>query len=161
MNAKLIVDGNEFDIEILDPKLQKLLSKSTIKTGYERVGCGKDYFYVDEKGEYGLYIEENEDFDKSLFLAANYYSSEDVAENNARADMLMRQLRRFAAENRECNSSVERYYIIYINGKLQVSREISICYFGPWFDNLDSATKAIEKFNDELIWYFTKYKDCA
>ena len=159
MNAKLIVDGNEFDIEILDPKLQKLLSKYTIKTGYERVGCGKDYFYVDEKGEYGLYIEENEDFDESLFLTANYYSSEDVAENNARADILMRQLRRFAAENRVCNDPVERYYICYIDGKLQASREISIRYFGPWFDSLQSAVQAIEKFNGELMWYFTKYKD--
>ena len=35
MKAKLVVEGKEFDIEILDPKLQELIAPKK-KTGYVR-----------------------------------------------------------------------------------------------------------------------------
>lgn len=36
MNAKLIVDGKEFDIEILDPELKELVAKSTHNSMHDR-----------------------------------------------------------------------------------------------------------------------------
>lgn len=43
MNAKLIVEGKEFDIKILNPALQKLVAPPK-KTGYERVNIGDSFF---------------------------------------------------------------------------------------------------------------------
>ena len=46
MIAKLVVEGKEFDIEILDPKLQELIAPKK-KTGYERVEKVNGVFYFD------------------------------------------------------------------------------------------------------------------
>jgi hypothetical protein len=157
MKAKLIVEGKEFDLEIQDPELQKLVAPK--KTGYEYV---KDYYYVYSDGEVlfdSVEIEEH-------YLAANYYSDRTVAENNARADKLMRKLRRFAVEHREndidWSSSKYKYIIRYVhnNNTLIVYHESFGHEFGTIvFDSEASARLAIDAFHDELIWYFTEYKD--
>lgn len=50
MNAKLIVKGKEFDIEILDPELQDLLSSSQ-KHGHWRIDSDGYYSYCSECGK--------------------------------------------------------------------------------------------------------------
>ena len=73
----------------------------------------------------------------------------------------MHQLRRFAVEHREMNNPTERHYIYYLKdpGMLQLRRDSDNCFLGPWFDSISSGAQAIETFKDELIWYFTEYKD--
>ena len=158
MIAKLIVEGKEFPIEILDPELQKLLAPQK-KTGYERVGSD-DHFFCEYGGQ-AVRIKSCDDSDKSLYTSANSYSNETIAENNARADKLMRQLRRIAVEHRENNNPRDKYVIYYLKnpGLLQLRRDSNICFCGPWFDSQHSGAEAIEEFRDELIWYFTEYKD--
>ena len=91
MKAKLVVEGKEFDIEILDPKLQEIITPKK-KAGYEPVGKNEYYWIVNEKSELE-YVQECGDDDDALFYStANYYESEFVAAQNARADTLMRQL---------------------------------------------------------------------
>ena len=90
-----------------------------------------------------------------------------IAENNARADKLMRQLRRFAVEHRKkeinFNDNNQRKYYIYcenVVNNLNIAYCYSIRYFGAiYFDSPESAQLAIDTFHDELIWYFTEYKD--
>lgn len=160
MIAKLVVEGKEFDIEILDPKLQELITPKK-KTGYERLESHCDYWAEDEfgvcqhvGGEEGHIIDE-------VYKNANYYSSDIVADNNFRADKLMRQLRRFAVEHRSNDKVAERYYIYYIRDSnlLQLRRDTVNSFIGPWFDNQHAGAQAIETFYDELIWYFTEYRD--
>lgn len=167
MKAKLIVEGREFPIEIHDPELQKLLT-SQKKTGYERVGAGQTYWLQDVNGkvcwdtESVCFTGDNKDYN-----SANYYSDKTVAQNNARADELMRQLRRFAVEHREqeidWNSEVQnKFYILYdySDNEVAVERDIYGRYHGiVYFDSIEIARLAIETFHDELIWYFTEYKD--
>ena len=98
MKATLIVEGKEFPIEINDPELQKIIAPPK-KTGYELVGNGHTYSFVSSYGEVKTLDHQDQD-DMNRFVDANYYSNCTVAENNARADRLMRQLRRFAVENR-------------------------------------------------------------
>lgn len=157
MIAKLVVEGKEFDIEILDPKLQELIVPKK-KTGYERSNIGDLFFWdlgykmVDETDSHNT-------IDDEVYSCANYYSDQTVAENNARADKLMRQLRRFAVEHRTKDNPSEKFYIYYMKQVgLQVARNTDK-YIGPWFDTLHAAAQAIEAFKDELIWYFTEYKD--
>ena len=56
MMAKLIVKGKEFDIEILDPKLQELVAPKK-KTGYERVNEDNYYWAVDTQSKLTFFQE--------------------------------------------------------------------------------------------------------
>ena len=165
MNAKLIVDGKEFEIEILNEELQKLIAAAK-KTGYERVGVGETYFWTSANNVYDD-VEYGEDIDEGRYNAAMYYSDIAVASNNARADTLMQQLRRFAVEHRKMeldweDEEQEKWSIVYDytthrldSWDIYNTKEIGVVYF----DSRESATLAIKEFYDELIWYFTKYKD--
>lgn len=160
MLAKLVVEGHEFDIEILDPKLQELIAPKK-KTGYERVSENNYYWIIDTYSKAYCLTECNEGDDQMLYDSANYYESEVVAGQNARADTLMRQLRRFAVEHRSNDKVAERYYIYYLRDSnlLQLRRDTMNSFIGPWFDNQHAGAQAIETFRDELIWYFTEYRD--
>ena len=167
MKAKLIVEGKEFPIEIQDPELQKLLT-SQKKTGYERVGAGQTYWLQDVNGkvcwdtESVCFTGDNNDYN-----SANYYSDEAIAKNNARADILMRRLRRFAVEHRKKNidwdgKEQKKYNIYYDYSKheIMVDQNTYYRYHGIiYFDSVQIAQLAIDTFHDELAWYFTEYKD--
>ena len=164
MRAKLIVEGKEFDIDILDPELQKLVAPK--KTGYERVGQGDYYFYTCSDGSISTVMDRRNISANDDYECADYYSDATVAENNARADKLMRQLRRFAVEHRVENmrwgdSTQFKHYIVLDCGMslgihhCTITREPGVVYF----DSVEAASDAIKTFHDELIWYFTEYKD--
>lgn len=160
MLAKLVIEGKEFDIEILDPKLQELIIPKK-KTGYERVDKDKCYCIVNDSSELTFIGECGDEEDNMFYVTANYYESEFVAAQNARADTLMRRLRRVAVEHRKNDNPTERFYIYYLKstGMLQLRRDSDNRYIGPWFDSLHAGANAIEAFKDELIWYFTEYRD--
>jgi hypothetical protein len=115
----------------------------------------------------GKFTERGDSGDNCVYEVANYYSDKTVAENNARADKLFRQLRRFAVENRKeeldwGNDRKPKWYIRYSYTYRQI--EIGFVFyerdsFQIYFDTQKTAEKAIETFKDELIWYFTEYKD--
>ena len=163
MKAKLVVEGKEFPIEINDPELQKLLAPPK-KTGYDLVGNGHTYSFVNSYGEV-LTLDHQDQDDMNRFVDANYYSDRTVAENNARADKLMRQLRRFAVENRKNdidweNAVAPKWFICYEYEKLYFDFDQTFrTYNTIYFDSQESVELAIEVFHDELIWYFTEYKD--
>lgn len=166
MKAKLIVEGKEFEVDINHPELEKLL-KPEKKTGYERVKTSEQYWFEDTNGEINRTTEFQRVVDTGGYKAANYYSDKTVAENNARADKLMRQLRRFAVEHREkeidWNDYKKRKYNIYFDYSEKVFY-INYCLsvkdlFSIYFDSEETAKLAMETFRDELIWYFTEYKD--
>ena len=167
MKAKLIVEGKEFPIEIQDPELQKLLTPQK-KTGYERRDkLNMYYYYQDDNGNTEFEYDVRDVYDVARYNNANYYSDKTVAENNIRADKLLRQLRRFAVEHREreidWNSKVQNKFSIlydYSDNEIAVERDIYGRYHGiVYFDSIETARLAIETFHDELIWYFTEYKD--
>ena len=167
MKAKLIVEGKEFPIEIQDPELQKLLT-SQKKTGYERRDkLNMYYYYQDDNGNTEFEYDVRDVYDVARYNNANYYSDKTVAENNIRADKLLRQLRRFAVEHREqeidWNSKVQNKFSIlydYSDNEIAVERDIYGRYHGiVYFDSIETARLAIGTFHDELIWYFTEYKD--
>lgn len=163
MKAKLIVEGKEFSIEILDPELQELIKPK--QTGYEKTteywtdvsgsGCGSKSVAIGAS------------FEQALYDAANYYSDKTVCANNARADRLMRQLRRFAVEHRKEKLNWSDYdqhkYTINFDcsdGTFNVDYWVSVREFGGlFFDSQETAQLAINTFHDELMWYFTEYKD--
>ena len=164
MKATLIIEGKEIEIEISEEEYKKLHPS---ETGYERVPESDIYFYANTKGDIETACEDCYDVDDEYYESANYYSDKTVAENNARADNLMRQLRRFAVQHREPginfnNANTAKFYIIcdYENDELRATYTSYAKVFGAiYFDSREVANAAIDKFHDELIWYFNEYKD--
>ena len=167
MKAKLIIEGKEIEIEISEEEYKKLQPSEEKKTGYERVPESDIYFYAHSGGYVGTASEDYCNIDNEYYELANYYSDKTVAENNARADKLMRQLRRFSVEHREHGVNLndintEKYYICYDyeGNELGTTFTFVARVFGViYFDSEETANAAIDEFHDELIWYFTEYKD--
>ena len=167
MKAKLIIEDKEIEIEISAEEYKKLQPSEEKKTGYERVPEMNDFYYLAYRGNVEVSVDNCDKYDDDCYKAANYYSDKFIAENNARADQLMRQLRRFAAEHRKCgvnfnNTNTKKYYVYYDykNDGLGVSFVRRTRDFGViHFDSEETANAAIDEFRDELIWYFTEYKD--
>lgn len=165
--AKLIIDGKEIEIQINEEQLKQLCPQKK-GTGYERAERGKYYWRVNDDGFLSISITEgNGHHDTVLYDTANYYTDETVAENNARADRLMRQLRRFAVEHREKeldwgNKNQRKWYIAYnyYNNSISLDWTQGRKIYGVvYFDSNLSAELAIDTFKDELLWYFKEYKD--
>lgn len=167
MKAKLIIEGKEIEIEISEEEYKKLQPSEEKKTGYERVPKMNDFYYLAHRGNVEVGVDNCDKYDDDCYKAANYYSDKFIAENNARADRLMRQLRRFAVEHREHevdfnNTNTEKHYIYYdcIHDELKTVFTFYAKTFGTiLFDSEETAQAAIDEFHDELIWYFTEYKD--
>ena len=167
MKAKLIIEGTEIEVEISEEECKKIQPPEEKETGYERVSESDIYFYAHSGGYVGTASEDYCNIDNEYYELANYYSDKTVAENNARADKLMRQLRRFSVEHREHGVNLndintEKYYICYDyeGNELGTTFTFVARVFGViYFDSEETAKAAIDKFRDELIWYFTEYKD--
>lgn len=167
MKAKLIIENKEIEVEISEEEYKKLQPSEEKKTGYERVPKNGHYFYEFGKGDVESDVEDCYDIDNEYYESANYYSDKTVAENNARADKLMRQLRRFSVEHRGRgvnlnDMNTEKFYICYNyeGNELGVTFTFVARVFGViYFDSEETTQAAIDEFCDELIWYFTEYKD--
>lgn len=164
MKAKLIIEGKEIEIEISEEEYKKLQPS---ETGYERVLPDNGFYYATSRGHIESGIDAYDYIDNEYYESANYYSSETVAENNIRADNLMRQLRRFAVEHRERgidlnDMNTKKFFVTYNyeNNEIQPGYTLQVKSFGTiCFDTREATQAAIDKFHDELIWYFTEYKD--
>lgn len=168
---KVTLDGKEYECKrvVMDnDNVEIILEEDSKKeTGYERVDTGGDYYLVSYRNEVLVLPESNCDLDCDYYDNANYYSSKEIAENNARADRLMRQLRRYSVENRVTDiewvrGSNPKYFIYYDYSKESLEVEKNYYFRSPGlvcFDSINSTARAIKEFKDELIWYFTEYKD--
>lgn len=164
--AKLIIDGKEIEVNISQEQYEKLFSQKK-KTGYERVETKQTYYVVFGDSSVESVTESCGTFENSHYIAANYYSNKTVAENNARADKLMRQLRRFAVEHREKeldwnDDILQKHNIVYDHRTKKIIPSYAYCsqiFCGIYFNTKETAQLAIDTFKDELLWYFTEYKD--
>lgn len=159
----------DIEVDITEEELAKLTEplKSQKPTGYERTNQGKNYWLDNFDGEVTCDGDYHTSDSNAAYTTANYYTSEKVAINNSRADQLMRQLRRFAVEHRKLdinwNDQAQLKWHISFNyadhnlytGSAWIYRVSSVIYF----DSKETAQAAIEAFYDELIWYFTEYRD--
>ena len=168
MKVTLTLNGKQAEVEFSKEQLVALGLVEEKKTGYERVEPGKDYWCVVSSGDAMPWVDNHTIYGDAIYELANYYSDKTVAENNARADKLMCQLRRFAAENGGIPSvedwkdrSINKYYIRYDydNGKLRFDAMLTWRdSFQIYFKSKEACKKAIEEFKDELLWYFTEYQ---
>lgn len=159
----------DIEVDITEEELAKLAepSKPQKLTGYERTNQGKNYWIDSFDGEVICDSDYHTSDANAAYTTANYYTSEEVANNNARADKLMRQLRRFAVEHREReidwkDTDQSKWSIGFDHNRNALYTYDKLCssVFGvTYFDSQEAANSAATAFHDELIWYFTEYKD--
>ena len=151
------VDKDFYDSLFIAKDLNQEVKNIGRITGYERADC----FFYDNTIHVMHDIDVENDSSTQFYDAANYYSSRVVAENNARADKLMRQLRRFAVEHRGLDEQQKGH--VYglsfdMNGCVCVEQQVLGYSFGQiYFDSVVAAELAINKFKNELTWYFSEY----
>ena len=165
MQVELKANGKTVQVEMTEEQLKELGLIEEQRTGYERVKKGEMYYLVDIYNNIMRVTEYNDQGDKQSYSTGNYYSNKMIAENNARADRLLRQLRQWQAQNDEViskedwnNESKKKWFIIYSSGEMYaeyyyIMRLPNTIYFAT----KEKAEEAIEAFRDELIWYFTEY----
>lgn len=170
MKVTLTHDGKSVELDLTAEQMTALgLKEEKKKTGYERVEYDERYWTVYSDGDIGSATEHADSYAIDRWNDANYYADEKLAKDNARADRLMRNLRRFAAENggipsvEDWDTAELKYGItcIYRHDapNIQSYKVASARGLGEIFFNDErAANKAIEKFHDELIWYFTEYE---
>ncbi len=168
---KITIDGKEYEckkVVMNNDNVEIVLEEDGKKeTGYERVDKDETYCYITNMGNVNNGIDQDDSVDNATYDNANYYSSKEIAKNNARADKLIRQLRRFSVENRKSkldwiNRENHKYRIAYnhLESMIRTGRSFGLESFGTiYFDSKELAEQAIKEFKNELIWYFTEYKD--
>lgn len=178
MKVELKANGKTVQVEISEEQLKKMgifeqlkelgLVEDKPKTGYERMEKGEKYYVIDTEYNSMSKIKEfNDQEDEQCFNAGNYYSDKTIAENNARADRLLRQLRQWQAQNDEViskedwnNESKKKWFIIYSYSSEEMYAEYYYIMRLPntiYFATKEKAEEAIKVFEDELLWYFTEY----
>lgn len=166
MDIRLTVNGKEVSLSEEQIKLLGLEPEKK-KTGYERVAHNEIYYAVSEGNDFFQCADQRVKYNNNHYDNANYYSEKSLCLVNDRADTLMRQLRRFAAENGgipTCedwkNDSVCKYYIACRNSKeISVLESYRIREFGQvYFLDRDACRTALARFYRELNWYFTTYE---
>lgn len=169
MQITINANGKSIRVEISEEQLKELgLVEDKPKTGYERGKNGKLYYCVEEDDYVLRYAEENATSDDNYYGIGNYYSDKTIAENNARADRLLRRLRQWQgthdlaiSEKDWKNTLIEKYSIKYSYTCDEIFIDKSRLLRIPnniYFSSEEKVREAIEQFKDELIWYFTEYQ---
>lgn len=161
MEIMLDVQGVQVKAYVDDNEIAEAIRRKK-STGYERVARGKTYYR--HRGTGTVDDTQHElltTTDTAIFECGDYYSDKKVAENNIRADNLMRNLRRFAAQHGGCRQPGQSGYEIYWNRAANMLTAIDVCdckdVGGIVFTDKDAANKAIVAFRSELAWYFNEY----
>ena len=166
MQVTISANGKNIKAEISEEQAKILGLIEEQRTGYERVEVEETYYLVEVDDEI-TNMKHNGQLDRDCYDVGNYYSNKTIAENNARADRLHRQLRQWQGLNDKAITKkdwkgydVIKYNIDYdyLTNRLLVRwtgryRKLNVVYF----TSEEKAEKAIKVFEDELIWYFTEY----
>jgi len=101
MKVELKANGKTVQVEITKEQAKILgLVEERSRTGYERVEKSETYYVINTEDDSMINITEfNDQTDERCYNTGNYYSDKTIAENNARADRLHRQLRQWQGLN--------------------------------------------------------------
>ena len=165
MEITITINGKPVQATVDDAVIREVMSEKTSEkmTGYER-NNGGIYYHQATSGTVDMEDDTDHPIDHRRYQTGNYYTFKAVADNNVRADALMRNLRRFAAEHGGClcpkyRDGEKASYVIRYDGALRAydARVFWPTTWGALFTSKESCEAAIEAFRDELTWYFTEY----
>lgn len=153
--AKLIIDGNEIEVQLTDEQVEELTASEKV-TGFERADS---YLYIDSEGDVGLGYDEDDINSDCHYAVANYYTDNALAQWCRRSDNLTRRMRRWAAEHNPkpiyLYDAEPQWYLTWdIKTKtVEAYFNINSIDFGrAFFKTRELAEAAIEEFGDEIKW---------
>jgi len=167
MKVELKANGKTVQVEMTEEQAKILgLVEERSRTGYERVEVEETYYLVEVDDEI-TNMKHNGQLDRDCYDVGNYYSNKTIAENNARADRLLRQLRQWQGQNDKAisisdwkNDKINKYCIAYNYSLNELNTGMERRLRRPnaiYFSTSQKTEEAIEVFRDELLWYFTEY----
>lgn len=166
MKVQMTYNGKTVEVEVADDQFEKLFTEEKKKTGYERANFGSAYFVINDFINVSKLREDNESYDQSAYDIVNYYTDKTVANNMARAQRLWNRIHRRAVEL--CEPVYQRkdgslYTICFDpqDNKIFADDWVTRRFGEIYFDTEEHCKQVIEEFHDELLWYFTQFKDRA
>ena len=133
-------------------------------TGWERVGENESYYNISSNCYVEKLIEERCMEDKYYYEDANYFSTEEKAEEINFKQTLFRKLQRFSDENggneidwKDITQSKYYIYYNYYNDRLAFECTHITRTNQVYFISGEVAQQAIDLFHDDLIKYFTTH----
>ena len=171
MKVTLTMNGKSVELDLTSEQMKALSLPVEKPTGYYVFDrdADKEAYFVTSFGDTCKCGMVRTDYDKLRCDAGNLYTDETVARNNGRADMLFRNLRKFAAEHGGCVSPDDCLgrYTFEIAYHVATGLEVrttgtSYAFVNPAvFKSELAALSALSTFKDELLWYFTEYDPMA
>ena len=171
MKVEIKANGKTIEAEISKEQAKELGLIAKKNTGYEQVEYRDEYYSVNVLGGVDDTCDVGLITDKAAYFYGNYYSDEKIAENNAKADRLLRKLRQWQALNDEPVNKRDLIQLIFTIGydykKDDAGNDAGLyaySYHRPvsfgeiHFSTRDKVKEAINVFKDELTWYFTEYQ---
>lgn len=163
------IKGQEFElpVEMSQQILEEMYeaSASNVKrTGWEKPEHGETYYYENALGHVQTVVldEDSTAQMEVLFRKANCYTSRALAEDIARGDELIRNLRRMASDTSASVDHQTGGYTItynYVNKCLEPGATGPFMALGDIiFTTEEAVQNAITAHRDELLWYFTEMK---
>ena len=168
---QIVLNGNPINIpiELSEDQVRQLIAAAGLEdstsNGWDAPQIGQKGYFEDEFNNIGEFYVDDEtiDFAEKLYQNDNFFSTRETAENTIRADNVCRRLRHYAISHRasEVNMADGGYTITYNYDQ----DRLEIGATGNWlaigdvvFDTEEIARKAMAKYAEELVWYFTKGK---
>ena len=164
MEITLTVNGKQVKATVDEKEMKKAMGEHNRDTGYDIGNDLEEYHYIsdiDTVEKDVLYRSAGKHLCRAI--EGNYYSNRQVATNNAKADSIIRRLRRLAAQHGGCKQPGKYGYEIFWDSnhhtlEVMMSNVNTFRSIGAIvFETSDAAEIAIKTFKDELLWYFTEY----
>lgn len=164
---KVTITNEHGKTAIVDISKEEAIQLNLLDTGYERLYGDNDYYYITDHETIGTKKDDNSERVICMHAIGNYFTDIELATDIMRFDRLYKMLRQFQAMNDNVidvtdweDSNIIKYVIKYdyIKHKLYISSD-SIREFGSiYFNKYSTAKQAMEKFYDDLEYYFLKCK---
>jgi len=162
MKGILKIDGKEIEIELTEEQTKTVNNALKPKlTGWERVRKEELYCLVGVDGEIDSWVDADNELDNACFETANYFSTEEKANEVAGRQELDRKILRFSELNNvgemDWTNKSEYKWCIVVNedNKLDIGASLVIRDFQQiYFTSKEIAEKALETFRPELEEYF-------
>lgn len=155
-----VINGKR--VELTDEQVKALGIER--KNPFERVNRDVDdkYYYIRVSGDVADYRDVNDNADRLLYEASNYFNDKDFAQQVALHQMLYRKLLKFAYDN-ECedlkwNSRNDHWYVFYnhTDKYFYVENNDLFKHQGVYFASQSCAERAIKEVIEPFI---EKYPD--
>ena len=134
-------------------------------SGWEAPRIGQMAYYEDAFNEVASFEITSDSIDtaRELYESDNFFSTAEAAKNAIRADNVLRRIRHYAINHRKSDTNMaDGGYTITYNyraNSLEIGHTGEYLALGDMvFDTEETARAAINKYADELIWYFTEGK---